>query len=72
MFVAVQDPGEKSQVFVPRWGGVGEENVEDFPGGGDPSRQNVQIFTNVYEFLAMVRQKSKFWTLGFSPRPATT
>ena len=36
MFVAVQDPGKKSQVFVPRRGRVGKENVENFPGGGCP------------------------------------
>ena len=75
MFVGVQDPGEKSQVFVPRRGGVGAENVENFPGGGGQSRLNVQIFTSVYEFLATVRQKSKFWTLGSShapPRPDFT
>ena len=34
MFVAVQDPGKKSQVFVPRRGGAGKENVENFLGGG--------------------------------------
>ena len=36
MFVAVQDPGKKSQVFVPRRGRVGEENVENSPGGVCP------------------------------------
>ena len=34
MFVAVQDPGKKSQ--VPRQGRIGEENVENFPGGVCP------------------------------------
>ena len=52
MFVVVQDPGEKSQVFVPHQGRVGKENVENFLGGGVPSCPNVQILAKVYKFLA--------------------
>ena len=51
MFVAVQDPGEKSQVFAPCPGGVGKENVENFPGGAALSRQNVQILAEVYKLI---------------------
>ena len=50
MFVAVQNPSEKSQVFVPCRGGVGQENGENFPGRG--SCQNVQIIAKIYKFLA--------------------
>ena len=52
MFVVVQDPGEKSQVFVPHQGRVGKENVENFLGGGVPSCPNVQILAKMYKFLA--------------------
>ena len=42
MFVAVQDPGEKSQVFVTRRGGVGEKNDENSLGWGVSSL--IQMF----------------------------
>ena len=41
--------GKKSQVFVPRRGGVGKENVENFC---LLSRQNVQFLAKAYKFLA--------------------
>ena len=48
MFVGVQDPGEKSQVFVPRRGGLARKmlKVENFPGGG------VSRLAKVYKLLA--------------------
>ena len=78
MFVTGQDPGKKSQVFAPRPGGVGEENVENFPGWGlsrltkmykfSPKRTNsLPKWAKVSKFSAMARQKSKF---GFQTFPA--
>ena len=48
MFVVVQDPGEKSQVFVPRRGGLARKmlKVENFPGGG------LSRLAKVYKLLA--------------------
>ena len=48
MFVAVQDPGEKSQVFAPCPGGVGKENVEIFL-AGLPCL--VKILAEVYKLI---------------------
>ena len=65
MFVAVQDPSEKSQVFVPRRGGVGEENVENFPRRGCPvlpkCTNSSPKCAKMSQFPAMENQKSKFF-----------
>ena len=69
MFVVVQDPGKKSQVFVPRQGGVGKENVENFPGRGCPvspkcTTNSSPKWAKMSKFPAMARQKSNFFLAG--------